>query len=44
MTATPIDRNRSTSPDPRDGSRRRVAIEAVGAQMVRTPGIVSDKR
>ncbi|MDE2157189.1 MAG: hypothetical protein KGJ32_15090 [Xanthomonadaceae bacterium] len=38
MTAIPIDRKRSTGPDPRDGSRR-LAIEAVGTPMVRTPGI-----
>ncbi|MHB1271430.1 MAG: hypothetical protein ACYCZD_01450 [Rhodanobacter sp.] len=43
MTAILIDRNRSASPNPRDGSRR-VTIEAVGTPMVRTPGIVSDKR
>ena len=41
MTAILIDRNRSASPDPHDGSRQ-VTIEAIGTQMVRTPGTVSD--
>jgi len=44
MTAIQIDRNRSANPDPRDGSCRRVASEAVGTPMARTPGIVSHKR
>lgn len=44
MTAIPIDRNRSASPNPRDDSRRWVAIEAVGTQRVHTPGIVSHER